>query len=328
MDQEPVAQGGAVAPAPQAPQSVDERIRAHAEGFLADLDANDDPDQIRQESQEVAEEAPAETQEQPEAETPIPEVPMVEVELDGQKYQIPEPIKHRVMADKDYRQKTMEVAATKKQLEQLTATATQLAQQAQQLAPYHAQLFAMENHAQFLNQKLRSPELANDPLEYNRVQGELAVLLHQKGQFSQGLQQQVQNLTQEQMRLRAHQLQLEAPKLFEQFPDLQKPENQQKLAKYVHDEGLPQEAIDFLNFSAAGTKLAWKAHQYDLMVADQAKARAKLAEKTKTLPAATQSSRAVDQSAKDKQARSEWQKRGAKWNDPAFSQVLRGKIRG
>jgi hypothetical protein len=184
----------------------------------------------------------------------------------------------------------------------------------------------MENHAQQLNQALQSPELRNDPVEYNRVQGELAILLHNKDRFANGLQQQMQNLSQEQLALREKQLALDAPKLFEQFPELQKPETQKKLGQYVQDEGLPQEAIDFLNYSAVGTKLVWKAHQYDVMVKDQQAAQKKLSEKVKTLPAATQSSRAADSGAKDKQLRSQWKKNGGSIDDPAFSQLLRSKL--
>lgn len=318
IPQQPAQAAPQSAAAPVEQPTIDERIGNIAQGFLRDLETNDDPDQIHEESPQETpvEEAPAEVAQ--EAETPIPETPLVEVDIDGEKYQIPEKVKHRVMADKDYRQKTMEVAAERKQLETLTATAAQLAQQAQQLAPYHAQLHHMDTRAQFLQQSLSRPELQQDPVEFNRVQGELAILLHQRGQFANGLQQAQAHFTAEQEKVRAHQLAMDAPKLFQKFPDLEKPENREKLGKYVRDAGLPQEAIAFLNYSAAGTELAWKAHQFDVMVADQAKAKAKLAEKTKDLPAASQSSRAVDVSAKDQQARKEWQKRGAKWNDPLF----------
>jgi hypothetical protein len=320
------------APAQQQPQSVDERIRQRAEGFLAQIDEDGPTDALN--PNEASEEAPpqedaeTETPEQ-EAETPaLPDVKMVEVELeDGEKVLVPEKVKHRMMADKDYRQKTMELSATRKQVEQHLASAAQLAQQAQQMAPYHAQLFQMENHANYLQQQLQT--LGEDPLAFNRVQGELAILLHNKDRFAQGLHQQVAQLNAQQQQLRAKQLEIDAPKLFEEFPELQKPETQQKLAQYVRESGLPQEALDYLNYSPSGTKLAWKAHQYDVMVADQAKARAKLQEKTKTLPAATQSSRAGDPaSIKQKQLRSDWQKRGGNINDPAFSAYLRSKLRG
>jgi hypothetical protein len=331
VPQQPVGQS---TPEIQQPQSNDEAIGQFARGFLDDLDKNTDPDVIeRDDEAPVQEDAPpVEAEAQPEvqeAETPTPEPtePMAEVEMEGKKALVPEWVKHRVMADKDYRQKTMEVAATKKQLEQLTATAAQIAQQAQQMAPYHAQLHAMDNHAQYLQSLLQSRELADDPLQYNRVQGELAILLRNRDAFDQRLQQQSSYLSAQQQKLLVDKLALDAPKLFEEFPELQKPESRQKLASYVQEAGLPPEALNFLNYSAAGTKLAWKAHQYDQMVADQTKARAKLQEKTKTLPSATQSSRAPDKGAQNKSLREQWKKGGGSINDPAFDQLLRNTIR-
>jgi hypothetical protein len=320
--------------APSQPQSNDEAIGGFARGFLAELDsadaAQDQQDRGEDppvEQQEQALEIEAQPQELPEAETPTPDVPMVEVDVDGVKYHIPEQVKHRVMADKDYRQKTQEVAATRKHFEALTATAQKVFEQAQQLAPYNAQLFSLDNHAQYLDQQLRSGQLNDDPIAFNRAQGELAITLRNRDQLAAGLQQQQEKLTYEQDRLRMQAWQHDAPKLFEEFPELGKPEGAQKFARYAQDAGLPQEALSFLNFSAAGAKLVWKAHQFDQMVADQAKAKAKLKEKVKTLPAATQSSRAVDSGANDKQLQSDWAKNGGKVNDPAFTQILRNRIR-
>jgi hypothetical protein len=318
---------------PQSAPTNDEQISLLARETLDQITSDEntsalDPDEQAPVETPPETETPTEAAE-PEAETPaLPEVPMVEVEVDGEKFTIPEKVKHRVMADKDYRQKTMEVAATKKQLEALTATAQKLNEQAQQMAPYHAQLFQMESRAQELSKALQSQELQSDPLTFNRVQGELAILLHNKDRLAAGLNQQVQRLSQEQQQLRQQQLAVDAPKLFERVPELQKPETQKKLAQYVQDAGLPEEAIDYLNYSAVGTELVWKAHQYDQMVKDQATAAAKLKEKVKTLPSATQSSRAADSGAKDKQLRAQWQKGGGKITDPNFDALLRSKLRG
>lgn len=328
----PNAAAPAGAPAP-APQSNDEAISQYASGFLRDLESNDNPESLDPNEAPEVEAPPQSEPEAPEveqeAETPAqPEIPLVEVELDdGEKVLVPEKVKHRMMADKDYRQKTMALSAEKKQVEQMTAKVAEITQQAQQLAPYYAQLHQMDSRANYLQRALQSPELAADPLAFNSAQSELAILLHNRTQFANGLEQQQSQLTQQQNQLRAQQLALEAPKLFETFPDLQKPETQQKLAEYVRSEGLPQEAIDFLNYSAAGVKLAHKARLYDEMVAEQARSRAKLKETVKTLPPATSSSRAADSGAKDKSLRETWKKNGGNINDPAFSELLRSKIR-
>lgn len=321
----------APAEAPVTPQSNDEAIRGFAEGFLKNLEDNQDTEQL--DEHQAAEEPPPQEETppeeaEPEAETPPePEIPLVEVDIDGEKFSIPEKVKHRVMADKDYRQKTMEIAAERKQLQALTATAAQVAQQAQQLAPQFAQLHLMESRAQQLQQALQSPQLAQDPVSFNNVQGELAILLHQKDQFARGLEQYAKSLNQEQQRIRAEKMALEAPKLLEEIPDFAKPEAVTQLRKYVEDQGLPPEAIDYLQFSVPGARLAWKAQQFDRMVKDQATAQAKLKEKVKTLPSANQSSRAGNtKSANEQQLLKDWQKGGGKIHDPAFSKLLRSKL--
>jgi hypothetical protein len=335
MTQQAAAPAGPVTPAPQAPVDNDAAIGNYARGFLQELDGNDNPESLDPNVDAQAPDAEAQPNEQestdtpePEAETPAqPEVEMVEAELDdGEKVLVPKKVKDRMMADKDYRHKTMELSAQRKQFETLTATATQLAQQAQQMALPHAQLVSMDNHAQYLQQQLQSGALNDDPVGYNRVQGELAILLHQRGQFASGLQQQFSQWQAQQQELRVQKLALEAPKLYEEFPALKQPENTQKLVNFLQGLDIPPEAMDFISFNPGATKLAWMAHQYTVMVADQAKAQAKLHEKTKTLPAASQSSRAADTGAKDKQLHRDWQKGGGKINDAAFDQLLRSKL--
>lgn len=316
---------------PQSAPSNDDQIRQLAQDFIGEITQDEDTSQLdpnqkaRPPEQEAAPEveADAEAPEQ-EAETPAqPEIPLVEVDIDGEKFTIPEKVKHRVMADKDYRQKTMEVAATKKQLEQHTATAQKLFEQAQQLAPLHAQLYQLDARAQQLRQALGSQELQADPLQYNRVQGELAILLQDRAYFAQDVGQKVSQFQEQQNRLRAEKLALDAPKLYEEFPALKEPATRQKLVQYAESEGLPPEAMEYLNYSAAAARLLHKASLYDQMVKDQAASAAKLKEKTKTLPAA-QSSRAPNPVRDDQRAREQWIKKGGKWQDMPSS-LLRGK---
>ena len=311
-------------------QTNEEAIGSFARGFLADLESHPDADEPRSNEVEEAPQVEAETPEsEPEAETPPqPEIPLVEVDIDGEKFQIPEKVKHRVMADKDYRQKTMELSASRKQLETLTATAAQVAQQAQQLAPYYAQLHQMDSRAQYLQQAMQQARANQDPLAFNEAQGELGILLHQRTQFANGLQGEVSRLTAAQQEIRLKQLQADLPALVQEVPEITKPETRQKLASYASEQGLPQEALDYLNYSAVGTKLLWKAQQFDAMKAQSESAKKTLQEKTKTLPAATPSSRVPDKGAQSKQLSEQWQKRGGKINDPAFDQLLKAKLRG
>lgn len=323
---------------PQPPQSNDEAISQYARGFLADIEQNDDPDQMNHGIDE--EEAPQEAESQqddeapqeqePESETAPqePEIEVVEIEKDGKKYHIPAELKGDFMAKKDYSQKTAALAEDRKVVEQLKVSAQQLATQAKQMAPYHAQLFAMDSRAQQLQQALASQELANDPIEYNRTQGELAILLRNRDQFASQLGQVEDHFQQQFQAMQAQKLAAEAPALFEEIPALKEEPTRQNLVKYLQDSGADEQVLGYINFSVLGTKLAYKAMQYDRMVADQAKARTKLAEKVKTAPPVAAQSRVPVANAQEKQLQKEWKKGGGKLHDPAFSALLRSKLRG
>lgn len=324
----------AAAPASQPAQAS---VRDVAVGFLNEIAENPDPDQTGVDAPEGEAVEPTEGEEsQPEqkveeAETPPPEpeIPVIEYELeDGEKVQVPEKLKPHLMRDKDYRQKTMALAEQRKAVEQLMTQAQQVATQSQQLAPYLAQLTAMDNRAQQLHEALTGGKLNDDPIEFNRAQGELAILLRNRDSLANGLQGVKQQIDAQQQKIRAEKLALDAPKLFEEVPDLAKPESQKALAEYVRNQGLSPEEIDHLNYSAAGAKLAWKAKQYDQMVKDQAAAQKKLKETVKTLPPATQSSRASNPGVDQTKLRSEWKKSGGSIDDPNFKAMLRSKLRG
>jgi hypothetical protein len=329
-------------PTQQAPVTNDEKISAFAkvareaitsddpnvgqedEGLLTESPQETEVEQQTEGEAEAAEEVEQEADEATPAET---EIPMVEVELeDGKKVTIPEELKGYVMRDKDYRQKTMALAEQRKSYEQLSQQAQQIATQAQQLAPYHAQLYAMDNRAQQLERDLTSELAANDPIEYNRKQGELAILLRNRDSLAGGLHQQMAVLNQQQAELRTQKLMVEAPKLFEEIPELNKPEERESLGKWVRDQGLSDFEIDHMNFSTAATKMAWKAKQFDRMVKEQAKAKTELKTKVQSLPTATKSSRAPDNGAQTKQLRQDWKKGGGKIHDPNFSSLLRSRL--
>jgi hypothetical protein len=318
-----------------APQSNDEAIKNFANGFLESVERDDDPDQMDEQPEDQQAETPQDAEAQgtegEEAENATPEseeVPVVEVEVDGEKYQIPEKLKGRLMADKDYRQKTMALAESRKVLEQLTSQAQQLATQAQQMAPYHAQLYAMDNRAQQLSQALDNPALRDDPIEFNRVQGELAILLRNRDSLAANLGNANEHFAQQASAIQMQKLAQEAPKLYEEHPQLQEPENQKALVKYLQSEGADEQALGYINFSVFGTKLAWKALQYDRMVKSQSESKAKLQEKVQKLSPVSSTSRAPDRGAQEKQLQKDWKKGGGKIHDPAFSMLLRNKLRG
>lgn len=318
-------------------QNVDEAIGSFARGFLSDLERNPDVDsprteeiQQQQEQQQPEGEVEAEEVEQPEAEAPSrePEIPLVEIELeDGQKYQVPEKLKGHFMRDKDYRQKTAEIAQERKQLGQATATANQVIAQARQMAPYFAQLTSMDNQMQQMVKALQSPELQQDPVEFNRVQSALVMLRMDREQFAGQLGQYQQQVQEQQNRLRGEALAAAMPKLREAIPSIESPQTQKALREQAVSEGFSEAEMDYIAFSPTAIKTLWKAREYDRLIAEQKASASKLQQKVKTLPAA-QASRAPDKGAQSQQLEREWKKGGGKINDPAFDALLRQRLRG
>ena len=328
-------------PAPQAaPATKEEAFTGFAKnllGQMTDGDANniEQPDEglgsddIQEEAKPVEEqpaEEPAE-QEAEEAAPAEPEIPMVELELeDGEKVNVPEKLKGYFMRDKDYRQKTMALAEQRKAFESMQQQAQQIAVQAQQMAPYHAQLVAMDNRAQQIEQSLTQDLATTDPIEFNRRQGELAILLRNRDSLASGLHQQMSRLYEQQAELKTKKLEQDAPKLFEEIPELSKAEERNSLGKWVREQGLSDEEFAHMNYSIAATKLAWKARQFDRMVKEQATAKAKLKETVKTVPPVAKSSRAPDPDANTKQQRKDWKKGGGQIRDENFSALLRSRL--
>lgn len=322
---------------PQEPVTNDDKIAQFAQGFLADVEKDDDPDRIEtdveQPEQEAAPEEPeGEEPKAEEAETPPqePEDPVIEFEMeDGKKLKVPEAVKPHLMRDKDYRQKTMALAEQRKALEQLTTQAQQVATQSQQMAPYYAQLYAMENRANQLGQALNNDLLTNDPLEFNKAQGELAILLRNRDQLAAGLQYQQSQIDAQQARILNEKLAIDAPKLFEEIPELTKQEARGELVKYLASQELNEAEMFQVNYSTRLAKLSWKAKQYDQMLKDNAKNAEKLKQQVKSLPPVSPTSRAsADNAAQSKKLRTEWKKTGGKMTSPAFDQLLRDRLRG
>lgn len=327
--------------APKAP--VEDRISAFSQGFLADVEKNDDPDGFERAEEVEAEESQEEQQPQeeqpqeqehpaPEAEeaTPEPDEPVIEFELeDGKKVQVPEALKPHLMRDKDYRQKTMALAEQRKTLEQLTTQAQQVATQSQQMAPYFAQLYAMDNRANQIQQALTNDLMTNDPVEFNRAQGELAILLRNRDQLAAGLNQFQSQISAQQSELLMKKLAVDAPKLFEEIPEIQKPETQAALRKVAEEAGFSEIEIAHINYSVPAVRLLWEALQFRRMKADSKKAAEALKKQVKTLPPVAPTSRAqVDAKAQSEKLRKQWRKDGGKVTSESFDQLLRNRLRG
>lgn len=314
-------ENGQAAPAPEAvtPQNVDNAIGAFADRLMGQMDAEDGRTPEPQ-ANEQPPGAPEQEQEQsPEAEAQ-PEEEFEAIELDDQQYQVPKPLAEKLkelknsgLRQDDYTRKTQEVAESRKRLEQLTAEAAKFAEQAKQLAPAYAQLQTMANRAQAIRQAL-TPELrANDPIEFNTLQSEYAILVNdlniaqgQVGQYQAQLNQQQEQIRQQMMAERL-------PALFKEVPELAKEDVRNSLGQYARNQGLPESAIAEISYMPEAVKLLYKAQKYDEMMSKQAQATQSLKAKTQALPPVKKGAPAA-QDAKT-QATKAWKKAGGRFTD-------------
>lgn len=318
-------------PAQAAPElSVDERIAQVGNDFLDGLDQNQDPNQTQEEvdAQPEGEEA-APTEEEP---TGQPQEEVEALELDGAEYQVPKALAEHVkelqksgLRTEDYTRKTQELAASRKQNETITLAATQVLQQAQQLAPVFAQLHSMQAHAQGLRSQLTPQLRSEDPIGYNTIQGEYALISQEINQASGYINHAAQQLTEQQMVLRQKLMQEQLPALIKDIPDIQKAEVRDSLASYAADAGLPDDALNYMKFSPPAVRILWKAQQYDKMVKDQAKAKDSLKSKVASVPGVKSTGRAQEPGAQVKQAQAAFRKGGGKLNDGSLDALLKAR---
>jgi len=149
--------------------SIEERFQQ-----LEEPVAEETPPEVPQ-SQDNEEEAPeAEDEGTPEEEQAQPteeeaDPDLVEIEVDGESYKVPEALKDKIMLQADYTRKTQEVAEQRKQVEM---AAQQLQQQAtlqqQNLAEY-AQLMALDNQLQAYQNVDWNALYDSDPAEFVRL---------------------------------------------------------------------------------------------------------------------------------------------------------------
>lgn len=312
----------------QAPQDVgvEDRIGNLANSFLEGLETDQDPDRIAPAEQPEPEpEDATEDEGEAEAETPPPEAGLEEVEFEGKQYSVPKEIKNALLRQDDYTRKTQDIAATRKNFEVITRQAQELTQRAQQLAPLNAQLFAMQSQAKQLREQLTPNLRQDDPITYNTIQGELGLLTQDIQQFHGQLTYAQQEQANQLQEVRRKQLMADLPMLVKAVPDIAKKEVQDALANYAIDNGLPDEALDYMRFSAPAVKILWQSQQYEKMVANQVKSKAAIQEKVKSLPAVKPGR--SQQAAPIKDLQAAWKKDGGKMSSPAFDALLAARLK-
>jgi hypothetical protein len=125
--------------------------------------------QDNEEEVETTEEEGTPEEEQAETEEETAELDLVEVEVDGESYRVPEALKDKIMLQADYTRKTQEVAEQRKQVEQMQMQLQQQAQIQQESLAEYAQLTALDNQIQAFNQVDWNALYDSDPAEFVKL---------------------------------------------------------------------------------------------------------------------------------------------------------------
>lgn len=128
-----------------------------------------------QENEEEATEASEEDTQETEQDEPVEEEAeseLVEIEVDGEQYKVPEALKDKFMLQADYTRKTQEVAEQRKQVEQSWQQLQQAATIQQNNIQEYARLMAIDSQLQNYQQADWNALYNSDPVEFVRLKEE------------------------------------------------------------------------------------------------------------------------------------------------------------
>lgn len=243
------------------PQEQQEELQQEAE-----------PQDNSEEPVDTEEEAtPEEEQGEPEEEASEPD--LVEIELDGKTYQIPEELKDKVMLQADYTRKTQEVAEQRKQLEIGYQQLQQQAQLQQQNLEGYANLMAIDKQLQAAQNTDWNALFDSDPAEFVRQKEAYRELKD----YRDGLANQIGAIQQQQLQEQQAVLaktQETARQILSQdlkWDGAKADATRQYIESFI-DKGLSQSDIDGLNQGRYGaTPIIWahKAMLYDKLQASK-----------------------------------------------------------
>ena len=212
-----------------------------------------------QESIEATEEAPEEgSEEGPEVEESQDD--SVEIEFDGEKYQVPPKLKDALMREQDYTAKTTELSQTRKavELQQRELVLSQSRQQFEQsVAEQVDQLKMLDAYIKHVNQNTNWSEMSFDQIVRTKL--EIDQLKDQKAEIEQTVQNawnQFQAQTDEERKKIRSDMESELSKAIPKWSEV-KPD----IDKYVQGLGYPEVAVQ--NMSLTDYQIAYKAMQFD-----------------------------------------------------------------
>lgn len=225
------------------------------------------PEVETQEPEQLPPEIEAETEPQEAAEaTPAD---WVEVELEGEKLQVPPKWHKAFMQERDYTQKRQADAEYRKALEVREQTLQAQEQTFSQLVPLFVQAESIKAEVSRY-QKIDWEALRqNDPLDYSAKRADYAALLQHQNQLSQNIQQGHGYLTQQRQQALAHAAQAAMPVIKRAMPDWG-PEKDAQLSRFALDNGATGEELMGLAARPWAVILLEKARKYDELQASKA----------------------------------------------------------
>jgi len=156
---------------PTAELSIEDRMAA----LLSPEEEQEEQETAPQDNEEEVTEAEEvdtpdeESDEQVETEEQEAEPDLVEINVDGETYQVPKALEDKIMLQADYTRKTQEVAEQRKQVEQAQAQLQQAAQLQQQSLAEYAQLMSLDTQLQQYANVDWNTLYDTDPAEFVRA---------------------------------------------------------------------------------------------------------------------------------------------------------------
>jgi hypothetical protein len=186
----------------------------------------------------------------------------VEIEYDGNTYNVPPELKDAVMRQSDYTQKTQHVAKEREALENHVREFQQAAQIHQQNMQGHAQLAAIRNELNRYSQVDWQSYSEAEPENAQKDFMAYTQLRDADRNLSTQLQQQEAQALQQQQSLIARQLEQSRAQLARDIPGWSDGV-EQKLIDYAVQHGAPKRAVQEAIAQPYQIQLLYKAYQYD-----------------------------------------------------------------
>lgn len=262
------------------------------------------------EAEEVDTQEEENPDEQVEAEEEEAEPELVEIEVDGESYKVPEALKDKIMLQADYTRKTQEVAEQRKAVEQAQAQLQIQAQLQQQSLAEYAKLTAINDQLQQYNQIDWNALYDSDPAEFVRLKESRRDLIDQYNGLNNAIAQQQQQQIAKQQEITLQAIEEGKKILAREIPnwntDLAKSLNTFAVEKF----GFTPEEVNSV-IDPRVVKLLHKAYLYDKQVSNKPLTEKRVANLPKVSKPGSKNTQANVAASREQEARKALRKSGS-----------------